>query len=130
MDAMNNIDELQFIIVAAGYVVTLLLSGFIVKLAVGLKDQEPGARKLGRIIGKCENLIAITFILANEITGLALIFAAKSILRQKEAQDDAKYYLGGTLVNFCFSIMMGFGIRLVLRVIGSSVSADKLSDIL
>ena len=31
---------------------------------------------LGMIIGKCENILTLTFILADQFTGLALIFAA------------------------------------------------------
>jgi len=66
------------------------------------------------VIGKCENILALSFILAGEATGLALIFAAKSIVRKEEIQKNPSYYLGGTLVNLVWSVLMGFAIRLAI----------------
>ena len=112
---------LKILVTIAGYVITISCSGKIVKLFIGPSPEKniDSSNKLkfdlGAIIGKCENLLTITFILANELTGLALIFAAKSIFRAEESKKDPRYYLGGTLVNFCFSVLMGFLIKLILN---------------
>ncbi|MFQ5456768.1 MAG: hypothetical protein ACE5EA_11330 [Nitrospirota bacterium] len=76
---------------------------------------------LGGIIGKCENLLTITLILADAYTGLALIFTAKSIVRSENMRKDPFYYLGGTLVNFSYSLMMGFFIRVILKATGHTI---------
>lgn len=115
----------SLLIIVLGYAITFAFSGPIVRMFIGppptgVSDQESkkdGRKKLhdlGAIIGKCENFLAITFILANEVTGLALIFTAKSIIRADDMKKDPRYFLGGTMVNFCFSVLMGFITRLVL----------------
>lgn len=120
---------LRGIVVLAGYLLTLGLSGTLVRRVVGgpsaLGNQRvagapamPRAYDIGAIIGKCENILTITFILANALTGLALIFTAKSIVRGDDIKKDARYFLGGTLVNFTFSVLMGFLVRLAVEGIG------------
>ena len=110
-------------ILAAGYLVTLALSGVWVRFFVGPPQAKPeGAPRPGRfdtgsVIGKCENILALTFILANEATGLALIVAAKSLVRKEDIQKNPGYFLGGTLVNLVWSVLMGFALRIALVVL-------------
>lgn len=95
-------------IIAGGYILTLLLSGPIFRYFIGegarhyeqvqsdtRELQRPGF-DLGALIGKCENILTITFILAEQYTGLGLIFAAKSIMRSEDIKKNPQYYLGGT----------------------------------
>lgn len=115
---------IRIAIVIIGYVVSLISSGRIVKYFIGayedndaqsIKPKEKIYRfDVGAIIGKCENIITITFIMAEQYTGLALIFTAKSLVRKDDIKDNARYYLGGTLVNFTFSVIMGFIIKSLL----------------
>ena len=77
------------LIVAAGYALCLSLSGPIVRFFVSLPDELANSRKgmrfdIGALIGKCENILTITFVLAGAETGLALIFAAKSLVRRED----------------------------------------------
>ncbi len=105
-----------------GYAVTLASSGRIVRYFVGTVESSTptdpadgsGRRRFDAhsVIGKCENLITLTFLIAGDLTGLALIFAAKSIVRAKE--ENQSYYLGGTLVNLVWSIAMGMLLRLAV----------------
>ena len=119
---------LQGAIVVAGYVLTVATSGLIVRHFVAEtkpipseaqndKDSAKRSYDAGTIIGKCENLLTITLILANAVTGLALIFAAKSIVRSEDIKKEPKYYLGGTLVNLTYSVLMGFLIRTLLNAV-------------
>lgn len=103
--------------VGAVYILTMAFSGVLVRFVVGPSahgsSAPPGGEgggsprfDIGAIIGKCENLLVLTFILMGAYTGLALIFTAKSIVRSDDIKKDPRYYLGGTLVNFTFSVVM------------------------
>lgn len=119
MQLFLHLNLTQLTVLVAGYLLTFALSGLVVRLVLGPFPGPPkypgsseaaGKRRwpdLGVIIGKCENFLTITLILADQVTGLAVIFAAKSILRAEDMRDNPRYYLGGTLVNLCFSILMG-----------------------
>ena len=141
---IGPINIAPYIVIVGGYILTMVTSGYVVKYFImGPANDTTTDRKsedqngdeqasdeqksngqqnrgfnAGAIIGKCENFITLTFILSGEFTGLALIFSAKSIVRIDNIRKNPKYYLGGTLVNLCFSILMGFIIRAVLTHIG------------
>ena len=83
------------IIVIIGYFATFFITNLLIKKIV-LKgktganvDIDKKTIRDGYIIGKCENIIILSFVLAGEVTGLALIFAAKSLARQKDINDNA-----------------------------------------
>ena len=125
-----DIDILQCVIIVSGYLITMATSGAIVDFLVGIpKPESSNPEKansktvfdIGTIIGRCENFLTITFILSDAVTGLALIFTAKSIARSEHIKKNPKYYLGGTLVNFSYSVFMGFFIRFVLSAIGRPI---------
>jgi len=116
---------LRISIILLGYLLTLALSGVMVRHFTQSAPGEPAsekpqsAQKKPRfdpsiVIGKCENLLAVTFILSNQVMGLALIFAAKSLVRRDAIEKDAGYYLGGTFVNLTWSVLMGYLTRIAL----------------
>ncbi len=129
MEIMNNIDFTKYMIVLIGYLFTILTSGFVVGLIMRsqkMKEIDPSQSviidiNLGRIIGKCENILAITLILSNAVTGLALIFTAKTIIRSDDIRRDSRYYLGGTIVNLTYSVLMAYLIRIVLGIINHPI---------
>ncbi|MCK4404779.1 MAG: hypothetical protein KAW02_06775 [candidate division Zixibacteria bacterium] len=132
MNIIFNIDVLQYVIIVMGYVLTIATSGLIVRHFIGgtIQGSSNADSKrsisrtnydLGAIIGKCENLLTITLVLVNAFTGLALIFTAKSIIRSEHIKRNPKYYLGGTVVNFTYSFLMGFFIRILLSAIGHPI---------
>lgn len=113
----------QWIAIAVAYVFLLATSGLVVRLTVGptgrLESEESDAaatrrKETGRIIGKAENILTLTFVLLGQETGLALIIAAKSIVRSDAAKRDAQYYLGGTLVNLVWGLMVGLVTRALI----------------
>ena len=100
----------KVILVGLVYWIALQFSGVVVRYFLG-KITPPTSRltdKVGILIGKCENIIAISCILANELTGLSLIFAAKALVRNTADSQKDDYYLCGTLVNLVWSLCMGF----------------------
>jgi len=108
-------------IVVAGYIFTLATSGLIFRHFVGGEKPEQDSGEststgfdMGTLIGKCENLIILTFVLAGAFTGLALIFAGKPIARADQIKEYPEYYLAGTVVNFTYSLIIGFLLRWVL----------------
>ena len=108
-----NVTWIDLIILIAGYAITLLSSSILVRRVVSkiAKEDYKKITKVtldtGLIIGLCENILIITFILIGEYTALALTFTAKSIVRSKAMQERPEYYLVGTMVNFTFAILMG-----------------------
>ena len=111
---------------SGGCLITVGFSGLLVRGIVGRPTAEPEEGKtesrarradIGAIVGKCENILTVTFIMADAITGLALIFAAKSIVRREDIEKDPRYYLGGTLVNLTFSVVIALLIRWSMRLL-------------
>jgi hypothetical protein len=139
---LGSVNIVPYLIIAGGFLFTILTSGYVFRLFIGsagakveedresetgdapAKETPPDDKKwigkldVGVIIGKCENILALTMILNNEYTGLAIIFTAKSIIRLDAMKKNPKYYLGGTLVNLCYTILMGYVIRFLLALTG------------
>jgi hypothetical protein len=108
----------RVVVVTAGYVLTMALSGVWVRFFVppiqrGGAPAPAGAMRFdsGAVIGKCENVLALTFILAGDTTALGLLFAAKSLVRTEDIKQNPSYYLGGFLVNVVWSVIMGYVLR-------------------
>lgn len=125
----NTDKVIKVIILTIGYLFTFWITNFLIKKIV-MKDKTIDANgdgnidtldqkliKDGYIIGKCENIIILSFVLAGEVTGLALIFAAKSLARQKDINDNAGYFLAGTMVNFTATLVIAFALKQLLTLI-------------
>ena len=122
---MSNVDFTwtPLLILIVGYVITLLSSSTIVRRVIS-KIAKEDFKKIskvtldtGLIVGLCENILIITFILVEAYTALALVFTAKSIVRSRAMQEKPEYYLVGTMVNITFSILMGFVIKILLSIL-------------
>lgn len=99
-------------VVALAYVLLLATSGRVVTWTLALvpaEDSEPTKRErdVGAIVGKCENLLTLTFVMLGAYTALAVIFAAKGIIRKEDIEKNSLFYLAGTLVNFTYSVLVG-----------------------
>ena len=117
---------LDIAVVAFGYVFLCATSGMMLKIiletAGGDGSEDPPApdsteRDVGRIIGKAENVLVLSFVLVGAYTALSLIFAAKSIVRREDMASNSLYYLAGTLVNFTYSLAVGLAVRLLLAIL-------------
>lgn len=59
--------------------------------------------------------IILTFIILGAYTALAIIFAAKSIIRREDiSTGDTSYYIAGTMVNLTYSVVIGGIIKLII----------------
>ena len=72
----------------------------------------------GWLIGRLENVLVLTLVIAGQYTALSIIFAAKSWVRREDtSSENTTYYLAGTLVNFTYSIIVGLGVVRVLDLV-------------
>jgi len=115
--------------ISCGYLFTFFFTDFLINILItkgknfdadgnGLINEKD--KKIihdGYIIGKCENIIILSFILVGEVTSLALIFAAKSLARQKDINDNAGYFLAGTMVNFTATLIIAYLLKFALTII-------------
>ena len=117
---------IKVLIVIVGYIILLTTSGLLVKFILSrvkheknVKDTEIATKEeldVGFIIGKCENILILSFVLFDAYTALALIFAAKTIIRKNEIKNNSLYFLAGTMVNVTYSVMIGIILKGLLGI--------------
>lgn len=110
----------------SGFIIAVFLGSNIVeKVLSKLRLTEEQRRILleesiegaGKMIGMLERALTILFIYMNEPAAVAIIFAAKSIIRFEKAKlrPFAEYYLIGTLTSITFSVIIGLIINAILK---------------
>ncbi len=117
---------IKVLIVIVGYIILLTTSGLLVKFILSRVKHEKNVRDteiatkeeldVGFIIGKCENILILSFVLFDAYTALALIFAAKTIIRKNEIKNNSLYFLAGTMVNVTYSVMIGVILKGLLGI--------------
>ncbi len=130
---------LSVLIVIAAYIFTWHFSTYLIKRIVGVQktvhifvpddkrvsadtpavnidaaNQDERAIRDGYLIGKCENTIIFILVLADAFTGLALIFAAKNLVRKEAIQKNSGFFLVGTMVNFTVTLTIAFAVKYLL----------------
>ncbi len=114
---------IYLLILVTGYLFCFLFGSIVVRFCI--RTVDPNYKKelgkpvvdTGLIIGLCESFITITLVLMNALTGLAIIFTAKSIARSKKIEEKAQFYLVGTIVNFSFSLLTGILLKKFLEYV-------------
>jgi len=130
---INNINSWQdYLVIICGYLLLTFTSGKVVSyilkqvanktLKEVAADDHPEEQQkkerlaAGRIIGKCENIIILSFILMEAYTALALVVTAKTLIRKEEIEKNEMFFLVGTLTNVSYSVLVGFIMRLLINV--------------
>jgi hypothetical protein len=117
---LKEINLIQVAIVLSGYIILLATSGRMVNYVLhsisgnGVAEPSREVKDTGYVIGKCENLLLLTFMLLDAFTAMALIFTAKAIVRAEDMKKQPLYFLAGTMVNVTYSIMIGFILKILL----------------
>ncbi len=118
---IENISWIDITILIVGYLVLLWTSGIVLNNILSKILNEPISKKIskevrdtGFIVGKCENLLIVTFILLDAYTALALIFAAKTIVRREDMSRSSLFFLAGMMINFTYSLIMGVIIKILI----------------
>lgn len=121
---IENLSFAESAIIMAGYLILLGTSGKLVNYILSGISKEPMSQKLskevldtGFVVGKCENLLILSFMLLNAYTALALIFAAKAIVRSEDMRKNSLFFLSGTMINVTYSVMIGLIINAILAFI-------------
>jgi hypothetical protein len=121
-----------YIVMAASYLFLISTSGYLISFIlkkISNKDLEVLAAEgsteaekkrktvfnVGNIIGKCENILVLSFMLLDAYTAMALVVTAKTIVRKEEIEKNSIYFLAGTLINISYSVLIGFITKLVLK---------------
>ena len=128
-----NLSWLALIIVT-GYLILLLTSGRVVWIVLSLIARDESRKAVsdsasaaagkfgvskkaldtGAVVGKCENFLILTFMLLDAYTALALIFAAKTVVRREDISTNTLFYLAGTMINVTYSIFIGALMKVML----------------
>lgn len=120
-------------IILLGYILLLSTSGKVINAVLNSitnKSLEEAAsndkptvddkkRRLaaGSIIGKCENIIILSFVLMEAYTAVAIVLTAKTLVRKEEIEKNEMYFLVGTLVNVSYSVVVSFIVRQLIVVL-------------
>ena len=119
---IENLNLIKFVIIVGGYFVLLATSGKLVSYILFKISKEPLNQKIskevldtGFVVGKCENLLILTFMLLGAYTALALIFAAKTIVRSEDMRKNSLYFLSGTMINVTYSVIIGLIIKALIE---------------
>lgn len=119
---------IKIIVVVAGYFFTFGITTYLIKKIViddktsnetGSQEKVLDKRTIREsyIIGKCENIIILSLVLVGEVTGLALIFAAKNLVSRKDVERNPGFFRTGTMVNFTTSLVIAYGLKFLLQLI-------------
>jgi hypothetical protein len=78
-----------------------------------------GFEQGGRLIGQLERALILLFVLANQLSAVGFLIAAKSILRIGEVKDrshrmEAEYIIIGTLISFLWGLAASFATQWLL----------------
>lgn len=125
---IENYKIIEVFIIMGGYFVLLGTSGKLVNYILSNISKEPLGNKIakevldtGFIVGKCENLLILTFMLLGAYTALALIFAAKTIVRGEDMRNNSLFFLSGTMINVTYSVIIGLIIKIFTENVGTLV---------
>lgn len=115
---IDNLKIIEVLLIMGGYFVLLGTSGKLVNYILSKISKEPLNKKIskevldtGFVVGKCENLLILTFMLLGAYTALALIFAAKTIVRGEDMRNNSLFFLSGTMINVTYSVIIGLIVK-------------------
>lgn len=113
VDVLGQPGPYRAIVTFGGLLALVATSGYVVRFSLQYAlesdyDESIGSevKDTGFVIGKAENVLVYVLIFAGAYTALALVFAAKSLVRREDiTSGDTTYYLAGTMVNFTYSVV-------------------------
>ncbi|XGA81309.1 hypothetical protein OR573_06645 [Halomonas sp. CH40] len=115
---------MEILVWLIAYTLTASLSGVFVRKCFSMAkvpDVNDERESVGGVIGKLENVLVLTIVMVEAYTALALIFAAKNIVRiDKNDEKSINYYILGTLANFTWSLVMAMLAKFVIIYLSPS----------
>jgi hypothetical protein len=113
-------DYYTLLVMASAIILTIRTGAIVVDKAVApflaKLDSSAAARGFeegGRLIGQLERALILLFVLANHLTAVGFLIAAKSVLRFGEVRDrenrmEAEYIIIGTLISFLWGLTVAY----------------------
>lgn len=122
VDVLGQPGPYRVIVTVGGVLALVATSGYVVRFslrrALGPDYEESigsEVKDTGFVIGKAENVLVYVLILAGAYTALALIFAAKSLVRREDiTSGDTTYYLAGTMVNVTYFVVFAQAVAVLV----------------
>lgn len=116
---MHHAYKVLFVIFSAGlsfWIVSIALRAILLYVNPSQREKRNltihiQLRDVGTWIGLCEFVLILLFVLVKEYAAIAIIFAAKEIVRSEQIKEDASYYLLGTLLNVTLSLLFAFVLK-------------------
>ena len=122
---------ISYIVIAGAFILLVTTSGRVINFVlqqVAHKPLEEVANEdapkeiekrleIGGIIGKCENILILAFLILEAYTAIAIVVTAKTMVRKEEIEKNSMYFLAGTLINVSYSVLMGFILKMLLPLI-------------
>jgi hypothetical protein len=113
---------LTFWVYSIGFILVTSPSGILIGKFLRLitkTENKPMKTDASAWIGIIERILILIFILAGQFQAIGFLVAAKSVFRfseiQKEGNPKAEYFLLGTLVSFLVAVVVGMGIKYLVR---------------
>lgn len=111
----------RLLVAFGAYVVTMGLSGLLIRyfilpktLPAQQKDPDGPRFEASVVIGKCENILVVTFVLLGLEGGIALVFTAKALARSEDIKKQPGFFLGGTMVNLIWAMFVALAAKAVI----------------
>ncbi len=121
---IEDLDLAGSAVLVGGFLALIGTSGLLVNGILSRISKEPISQRVGKeardtgfVVGKCENLLILTFMLLDAFTALALVFAAKAIVRRDDMSKNSLFFLAGTMINVTYSIMIGLVMRILIEIV-------------
>lgn len=124
---------MEILVWLIAYTLTVSLSGVFVRTCFSMAkvslDHNGERESVGEVIGKLENVLVLTIVMVEAYTALALIFAAKNIVRiDKQDEKSINYYILGTLANFTWSLVMAMLAKFVIINLSASLPLNTITQ--
>ena len=107
----------KILFIAASAVAAFLIQSFLLRAILLYVDPKLKIKRyielrdVGTWIGLNEFALIMLFVFVNEYTAIAIIFAAKEIVRSEKIKENPSYYLLGTLLNVVLSLLSSLAIK-------------------
>jgi len=108
---------------AGAMVMEMAVRPFLVQLKEGAGTPQKGLQNGGRFIGQLERAMIFLFVMAGHPSVIGFLIAAKSILRFGDVRDrenrmEAEYIIIGTLMSFLLGLLVAYGAKLLMSMVG------------
>lgn len=127
IDVLVVVVGIILVVSVGAIVVGKAVDPFLLQMRASSKESDEraiprhGFEQGGRLIGQLERALILLFVLANQLSGVGFLIAAKSILRIGEVKDrshrmEAEYIIIGTLISFLWGLAAAFATKWLLMM--------------